>query len=138
MRRWPALAALLLVLPPHGLASRGEDRGEPAARIEPPVAARKPVRRVTHGIERTDDYAWLRDENWRDVVNDPSRLAPEIRAYVDAENNYAEALMAPLSGLRARLVEEMKGRIEPASPACRCRTARSPIGASSTPAPNIR
>ena len=76
------------------------------------MVARKPVRLTTHGIERIDDYAWLRDPNWREVLQDRSRLAPEIRAHLDAENNYAESVAAPLSGLRSKLVEEMESRIE--------------------------
>ena len=65
-----------------------------------------------HGIERVDPYAWLRAANWNEVLKDPSALAPEIRAYIEAENRYAEAVLAPLSGLRVKLVEEMKARIE--------------------------
>jgi oligopeptidase B len=82
--------------------------------VAPPVAARKLVRFTVHGIERVDDYAWLRDENWREVLKDPAKLAPDIRAHIDAENKYADAMMAPLAGLRARLVADMKGRIEQA------------------------
>jgi hypothetical protein len=41
----------------------------------PPLALRKPVRMTAHGVERVDDYAWLRDPNWREVMQDPSRLA---------------------------------------------------------------
>ncbi len=78
----------------------------------PPVAAPRPVRLTAHGIERVDDYGWLRHPNWREVIQDPSRLAPEIRAHLDAENNYSDAMLAPLAGLRAKLIEEMKGRIE--------------------------
>src|SRR5262249_57299790 len=33
---------------------------------------------------------------------------------VEAENAYADAILAPLSGLRSKLIEEMKGRIDPA------------------------
>ena len=84
-----------------------------AVRLTPPTAARKPVRVVTHGIERIDEYAWLRDPNWRAIMQDPSRLAPDIRTHLEAENRYAEALIAPLSVLRAKLLEELKGRIEP-------------------------
>ena len=62
---------------------------------------------------RVDSYAWLRDKNWREVVRDSSRLAPAIRAYLTAENRYADAVQAPLAPLRARLVAEMKGRIQP-------------------------
>src|SRR5262245_7960407 len=78
----------------------------------PPSAARRPVRLSAHGIERVDPYAWLRASNWKQVLRDPSTLAPEIRGYIEAENRYAEAVLAPLSGLRTKLVEEMKGRIE--------------------------
>jgi oligopeptidase B len=84
-----------------------------SVRPVPPQAPRKPVRLTAHGIERVDDYAWLRDPNWREVIQDPSRLAPEIRAHLEAENKYAEAVLAPLASLRLKLVEEMIGRIEP-------------------------
>ncbi len=83
-----------------------------ATPIAPPIAARKPVRLTTHGVPRIDDYAWLRDPNWRDVLQDPSRLDSEIRAYIDAENKYADAILAPLAKLQVKLIEEMKGRIE--------------------------
>ena len=82
--------------------------------LVPPVAARRPVRLTQHGIERIDDYAWLRDANWREAARDPERLDPDICAYLEAENAYAAAALAPLAGLRARLFEEMKGRLEPA------------------------
>jgi oligopeptidase B len=119
MRTWPAILALLLllVLPALPDPGTGGVAGTAAAaeadQGKPPVAARRPVRLTAHGIERVDDYAWLRDPNWREVIQDPSRLAPEIAAHIAAENAYAEAALAPLSELRAKLVEEMKGRIEP-------------------------
>ncbi|MDQ4061699.1 MAG: S9 family peptidase, partial [Pseudomonadota bacterium] len=80
--------------------------------VTPPVAERRLVRSVHHGIERIDDYAWLRAENWREVMKDPSCLAPDIRAHLEAENAYAEAMLAPLGALRAQLFEELKGRIK--------------------------
>lgn len=91
----------------------GATLGEPsAAQIVAPVAVRKPIRATVHGIERLDDYAWLRDPNWREVLQDPSRLSPEIRNYIDAENNHSNAILGPLANLRAKLVKEMKGRME--------------------------
>ncbi|MEA2988505.1 MAG: oligopeptidase [Alphaproteobacteria bacterium] len=115
LMRWWLLPVLLLVVPQHPLL--GPERAAAqltAAEATPPVAARKPVRLTAHGIERVDDYAWIRDANWREVMADQSRLAPEIRAHVEAENRYSEAALAPLSALRVRLIEEMKGRIEQA------------------------
>ncbi len=115
MRWWSLLVSALVVIAPFARGSPDAAAAEAEAttvRPIPPVAARKPVRLTTHGIERVDDYAWLRDPNWREVIQNPSRLAPDIRAHLDAENSYAEAVLAPLSGLRVKLVEEMKGRIE--------------------------
>jgi oligopeptidase B len=58
-----------------------------------------------------DPYFWLRAENWREVMADPSVLAADIRAYLDAENAYTEAVLAPLKGLRETLVAELRDRI---------------------------
>jgi oligopeptidase B len=116
LRTWTSLLTLLLLFPAI-VAGAAESKRVPTTvktgRIEPPVAARKPVRLKNHGIVRVDNYAWLRDKNWREVVRDSSRLAPAIRAYLTAENRYADAVQAPLAGLRAKLVAEMKGRIQP-------------------------
>jgi oligopeptidase B len=116
MRIWSAWLGVLVLLSLRPGADIGavtpaaaQTDGVPA---QPPLAARKPVRLTVHGIERVDDYAWLRDPNWRDVMQDPARLSGEINAYVAAENAYAETALAPLAPLRAKLVEEMKGRIE--------------------------
>jgi oligopeptidase B len=113
MRCWPIVVTALAValLSPGGPDPVAAEAT--AVRSVPPVPARRPVQLNAHGIERVDDYAWLRDPNWREVIQDPSRLAPDIRAHIEAENNYADAVLAPLSGLRAKLVAEMKGRIEP-------------------------
>jgi oligopeptidase B len=65
-----------------------------------------------HGIDLVDDYAWLRDPNWREVMRDPGRLDPAIRSYLEAENRYAESRLAPLDELKRKLVAEMRGRIK--------------------------
>jgi len=88
-----------------------------AARISsditvPPAAAKRPVSRVVHGMSLADDYAWLRDPNWRDVMRDPGKLDPEIRAFLDGENAYAKASLAPFDDLKQALIAEMRGRIK--------------------------
>ncbi|MES1950648.1 Prolyl oligopeptidase serine protease [Salinisphaera sp. S4-8] len=77
----------------------------------PPVAARRPVSEQRHGVMLVDDYAWLRDENWREAMHDPSLLHADIAAYLAAENTYTDTYMAPLSSLRQTLVAELRGRI---------------------------
>ena len=79
---------------------------------KPPVAARKPVSAALHGITRQDEYAWLKDPDWQRVMRDPTLLDPEIRAYLEAENEYKDAFLAPWADLRAALYDEMRGRIK--------------------------
>jgi oligopeptidase B len=80
--------------------------------LTPPVAEQRPVNATFHGHSRTDPYAWLRAENWQEVMRNPSALAPDIRAYLDAENAYFAASMADTEGLQAELFREMRGRIK--------------------------
>src|ERR1019366_7245412 len=77
-----------------------------------PVAPRRPHSFTTHGITVVDDYAWLKDENWQEVLRDPSVLDPDIRKYLEAENDYTESLLGHTASLQKTLVKEMRGRIK--------------------------
>jgi len=79
---------------------------------KPPVAPRRPHSFTTHGITVTDDYAWLKDANWQEVLRDPSILDADIRRYLDAENSYADGLLGHTDALQEKLVKEMRGRIK--------------------------
>ena len=59
-----------------------------------------------------DDYAWLKDANWQEVLRDPSVLDPDIRNYLEAENDYTESLLGHTAALQKALVAEMRGRIK--------------------------
>lgn len=78
----------------------------------PPAAPKKPVTDTRHGITRSDDYAWLRADNWQAMFKDTSILNPEIRAHLEAENTYMNAAMADTKELQKLLFAEMKGRIK--------------------------
>jgi oligopeptidase B len=68
----------------------------------PPIAAKKPY--VVKGpANRNDEYYWLRDD---------TRKNPEMLAYLNAENAYADAYMAPLRPLQERLYAEIVRRIK--------------------------
>jgi oligopeptidase B len=77
-----------------------------------PHADRRPHVYGRHGMSLTDDYAWLKADNWREVMRDPGRLAADIRAYLQAENVHAEAALATTNALQDELFAEMKGRIK--------------------------
>lgn len=78
----------------------------------PPRAEPRPLTLTTHGVTRQDDYAWLRDDSWQEVMKDPSVLNPDIRAYLEAENEYQAAQMAGTEALQETLFSEMRGRIK--------------------------
>jgi oligopeptidase B len=67
----------------------------------PPIAPRQHTETRLHGVVLTDDYAWLRDKE-----------DPAVTAYLEAENAYAEAWMAPLATLREDLYREMLSHIK--------------------------
>ena len=73
----------------------------PAAVQQPPVA--KVVRKTSevHGELRVDDYRWLRN-----------REDPDVRAYLEAENDYTDAVMKPTEGFQQALYTEMLARIQ--------------------------
>ncbi|WP_375412063.1 S9 family peptidase [uncultured Bradyrhizobium sp.] len=77
-----------------------------------PIAPRRRHAFTTHGITITDDYAWLKDANWQEVLHDPSVLDPDIRGYLEAENDYTGSLLGHTARLQAALVKEMRGRIK--------------------------
>lgn len=80
--------------------------------ISPPKADRRPVTIAHHGESVTDEYAWLRDDNWQEVMRSPDVLSPDIRAYLEAENAFAKQNLAPTEDLQTLLFEEIKARIK--------------------------
>lgn len=78
----------------------------------PPRAAQHPTTHQVHGVEISDPYAWLRADNWQEVMRDAAVLAPDIREYLEAENAYREKVMADTAKLQDELYKEMRGRIK--------------------------
>ena len=77
-----------------------------------PRAAQRPLVHNLHGIRLTDEFAWIKDPNWQEVMRDPQQLDPAIRAYLQAENGYCEQALADNAALQEALFAEMKGRIK--------------------------
>ena len=77
-----------------------------------PTPPRVPRTLELHGERREDVYAWLRVDNWREAMRDPSLLDARVRAYLEEENAHTEAAMAPSAALRETLIAEMRGRIK--------------------------
>lgn len=93
MKRFAAQAALLPLILFGACASVKTDK--------PPVATVIPSTLTASGQTRVDNYFWLN-----------KRGDPNVISYLEAENKYAEAVMAHTSGLQKRLLAEMKSRIK--------------------------
>jgi oligopeptidase B len=77
-----------------------------------PQAEQRPTVTTRHGVTLTDEFAWLKAANWREVMRDPGKLEPAIRDYLEAENAYADRVLGATTGLQEALFAEMKGRIK--------------------------
>lgn len=73
----------------------------PAGGPTSPKAPRRPHVLEAHADRRVDPYYWLREKS-----------NPEVIAYLEAENAYADAVMAPTASLRERLYREIVGRVQ--------------------------
>ena len=82
-------------------------------KANPPVAKRVEHSHTHHNIRRDDPYAWLRADNWQEVMQKPETLDAEIRAYLEAENAYYDAEFGkPTADLQDRIFKEIRGRIK--------------------------
>ncbi len=83
----------------------------PAAK-DAPAADKRPYSSTHHGITLTDQYHWLRADNWQEAMREPEKLPEDIKSYLKAENAYYDAAMADTSDLQEKLIAEMRGRIK--------------------------
>lgn len=67
----------------------------------PPVAKKEPKVTEINGQKLVDNYFWLRDKK-----------NPDVKAYLDAENVYTDAVMKPTEPLQKKLYDEMLSRIK--------------------------
>ena len=67
----------------------------------PPTAKRVPNVTEVNGHKLVDNYYWLRD-----------KTNPEVKAYLESENSYTDAVMKPTEPLQKKLYDEMLGRIK--------------------------
>ncbi|HEV7500665.1 MAG TPA: prolyl oligopeptidase family serine peptidase, partial [Vicinamibacteria bacterium] len=75
---------------------------DPLATVpRPPVARKQPKVDVVHGERREDDYFWMRE-----------KVHPDVAAYLEAENAYTEAVLAPTKAFQGALYDEMLARIQ--------------------------
>jgi oligopeptidase B len=75
--------------------------GDTSSLPTPPVAKRVPKATEINGRTLVDNYFWLRDKS-----------NPEVKAYLEAENAYTDAVMKPTETFQKKLYEEMLSRVK--------------------------
>src|SRR5262245_12876328 len=69
--------------------------------VAPPVARKIRTQKTVNGKTLVDDYGWLRE-----------RSDPNVKAFLEAENAYAQYVMQPTGPLQKKLYEEIVSHIK--------------------------
>ena len=77
-----------------------------------PYLKKKPEIKSCHNIEWEDNYSWIHQKNILEVLRDKSKLDPEVKKYLEEENDYAEHHLKDTKKLQKSLFNEIKGRIK--------------------------
>jgi oligopeptidase B len=72
-----------------------------ASQVEPPVAKVIPHVTTLHSARRVDNYFWLRE-----------KTNPAVRAYLEGENAYTDAVMKPSQAFQETLYQEILSHIK--------------------------
>ncbi len=65
-----------------------------------------------HNTTWEDNYSWIHQENILEVLKDGSKLLPDVRKYLEEENNYTEHNLKNTKKYQKILFDEIKGRIK--------------------------
>ena len=77
-----------------------------------PQLEKKPEIKSCHNTTWEDNYSWIHQSNILDVLKDSSKLLPEVRKYLEKENDYFEYQMNDTREIRKKIFNEIKGRIK--------------------------
>ena len=77
----------------------------------PKLRQQKTIKKC-HGISWEDNYAWVHQDNILEVLKDPSVLNPEVKKYLEENNNYTEHHLKNTKKIQKKLFNEIKGRIK--------------------------
>ncbi len=77
-----------------------------------PYLKKKPELKSCHNIEWEDNYSWIHQENILEVLQDKTKLLPEVKEYLEEENEYTEYHLKNTKNTQKKLFDEIKGRIK--------------------------
>ena len=65
-----------------------------------------------HDIELKDEYSWVDQPNILEVLKDPKKLLPDVKKYIEENNNITENYFADVKNLQKKLFNEIKSKIK--------------------------
>jgi len=65
-----------------------------------------------HKISWEDNYDWIHQKNILEVLKDPIKLNPEVRKYLEKNNEYTEYHLKDTKKFQKKLFKEIKSRIK--------------------------
>ena len=77
-----------------------------------PQLRKKPETKSCHNTSWEDNYSWIHQKNILEVLRDKTKLDPEVKKYLEEENNYAEHHLKNTKNTQKKLFDEIKGRIK--------------------------
>ena len=77
-----------------------------------PQLQKKPELKSCHNKTWEDNYSWIHQKNILDVLKDSSKLLPEVREYLEKENEHFENEMKDTKEIQKKIFNEIKGRIK--------------------------
>ncbi len=77
-----------------------------------PQLTKKPELKSCHNVDWEDNYSWIHQNNILEVLRDSSKLLPDVRKYLEEENDYTEHHLRDTKDTQKILFDEIKGRIK--------------------------
>ncbi|CAN1597853.1 PtrB Protease II [Candidatus Pelagibacterales bacterium] len=65
-----------------------------------------------HNEELIDNYSWIKQKDWKEVILNPSKLNAQVKKYLDEENLFKENQLKDINDLEKKLFEELKSKIK--------------------------
>ena len=68
--------------------------------MKTPYLRRQEEVKTAHGYTWSDYYSWIHQSNCLEILQDKSKLNPEVRKYLEEENAYTEKNMSDTKDLQ--------------------------------------
>ena len=65
-----------------------------------------------HDIELKDEYSWVDQPNILEVLKDPKKLLPDVKKYIEENNDLTENYFSDVKNLQKKLFNEIKSKIK--------------------------